>query len=751
MILRATFCAVVLLALCSRTTNTFAQTPKLKDKPPEPGEILEVDDLGQTKVAKYLGPLGSNGAFVKVEYPDGRERHIALRNARRPKNKATAEKRFAAAAASTPSKGAAPAPGTAPPATASSGTTAGTAAAGTTGSGPKKKRIWSDKSGKFKIEASFVEITGGKLRLKKDDGSEVAVALEKLSEADQEIAQLMAAMRSGSAASDDENPFESVTATPGNAPPGTQRPETQGDYASAKKLTLEAPATWSLKPDTEVTPLADFLDAPLVLPKRPSDAAFFEGVVSLLLNSARGELWAAVKDGSPGGKGEMRLEVVEVATGEEVAMHPGFKAATLDDFSPSGNLLCNINNDDFHKARERVDVWNTQGKQLSHVLSLRPYKASFGPWGAKVVKARFVDDAHLLTMNDQAVAVLWEIATAKPLWCAELGHNAAAFDLSPSRKQLALYKENVCYVLDARTGKGLAKLPTPATVTAPVQLAFSLDGKQLALLAGPQLVVWDLTSGKPVVNESYFHMSAGAGSSLAWGADHNSLVVDNQWLIDLGRRLVLCQYKGGNDAVRVSDGQHWSVRSEFQQPAAKIHTILHATLPAQEVITKAASLEEEQLLAIKPGTKVSVQLALPFDGPTNDRIRQALFEKFKANGWTPVESGGDAVLDAKVTQGKPYEVEYRLFTGGSQKVMVTPLGGSMELKLGGKVIWQANGGWGPPAFLSLQAGQSITEATQVKASPEFFSGTAIPQRIFAYPKGDAAFHATIESGGVKVE
>lgn len=46
-------------------------------------------------------------------------------------------------------------------------------------------RTWSDASGTFSTQATFVELAGGQVTLKRPDGGLVAVALEKLSDADQ--------------------------------------------------------------------------------------------------------------------------------------------------------------------------------------------------------------------------------------------------------------------------------------------------------------------------------------------------------------------------------------------------------------------------------------------------------------------------------------------------------------------------------------------------------------------------------------
>ena len=64
-------------------------------------------------------------------------------------------------------------------------------------------RTWSDASGKFKVEATYLAISDGKVTIRRTDGREIAVPLDKLCEADQNyVEQLQAASR------EPENPFE---------------------------------------------------------------------------------------------------------------------------------------------------------------------------------------------------------------------------------------------------------------------------------------------------------------------------------------------------------------------------------------------------------------------------------------------------------------------------------------------------------------------------------------------------------------
>ena len=56
-----------------------------------------------------------------------------------------------------------------------------------------KLRTWTDRSGKFSIEAEFVGVKDGKVRLRKDNGAERSIAIKKLSEADRKFVRRMQA------------------------------------------------------------------------------------------------------------------------------------------------------------------------------------------------------------------------------------------------------------------------------------------------------------------------------------------------------------------------------------------------------------------------------------------------------------------------------------------------------------------------------------------------------------------------------
>jgi hypothetical protein len=61
-------------------------------------------------------------------------------------------------------------------------------------------RTWTDKTGKFKIEAEFVEVAGDSVRLRKADGKVISVPRTKLSDGDERFVQQFEAKKSSSPA-----------------------------------------------------------------------------------------------------------------------------------------------------------------------------------------------------------------------------------------------------------------------------------------------------------------------------------------------------------------------------------------------------------------------------------------------------------------------------------------------------------------------------------------------------------------------
>src|SRR5688500_3863783 len=53
-------------------------------------------------------------------------------------------------------------------------------------SGAEEQRTWKDATGKFEVQATLVRVADGKAYLRRTDGREIAVPVEKLSQADRD-------------------------------------------------------------------------------------------------------------------------------------------------------------------------------------------------------------------------------------------------------------------------------------------------------------------------------------------------------------------------------------------------------------------------------------------------------------------------------------------------------------------------------------------------------------------------------------
>lgn len=72
----------------------------------------------------------------------------------------------------------------------------------------KEDQRWADSTGKHKIDATFIELSGDSVRLKKADGKEIEVPLERLSKKDQRRAEDLQVELEAADAAISDNPFE---------------------------------------------------------------------------------------------------------------------------------------------------------------------------------------------------------------------------------------------------------------------------------------------------------------------------------------------------------------------------------------------------------------------------------------------------------------------------------------------------------------------------------------------------------------
>ncbi len=300
-------------------------------------------------------------------------------------------------------------------------------------------------------------------------------------------------------------------------------------------------------------------------------------------------------------------------------------------FSPKGTRLASV----LHPDQERVDLWSAaDGK---HVLALRPYNEE-DKGKRKITAATFVDDEHLLTLNNEKKLVLWKLPECKAIY--EIPE-ATQPGLSPNQQYLAVSTGRGYLLLDSRTGDQVGSFNIEGVMHA---AAFHPDGTRFAAscqgLRGPSLVVWSMEDGsvltefpiQSVANQLHF-------------CDKNHLLMNDDTLVDAEHRMIVWKYRlaTGAHSPQSPDGRHWYVTPRGVSGAE----LVAATLPEPQVAQSLASRSLKPEYLLEPGGNLSVQINIPESGPGQENLRQRalknLIDKYQIHG-TSVGGGSALVL-----------------------------------------------------------------------------------------------------------
>jgi len=311
-------------------------------------------------------------------------------------------------------------------------------------------------------------------------------------------------------------------------------------------------------------------------------------------------------------------------------------------------------------------------------------------------------------------------------------------------------------VLDVASGKTLAVLP--GNVESGMVFAFHASGRRLASCSLNSLCVWDLEQ-KKLIEEIGFPKPLPC-DRLDW-IDHDHLFVGGSFLIDLSRKIVLWQYlhQPSGPITILPDGTLCYVASEERsgRGIGRQSGLFFITVPHPEAIRVVAGLSADQLLAVKPGIQVGLDIRVSFTKPEEQRqVAEALAAKLKANGISPAASGAPIVLEATEEAGKPetktYETRGFGQPGGrTQTVTVATKVLRLALKENGRVLWERTAKiGGAPEIVHFKEGQSLEGAiAEFQGSPaHFFLNVSLPRYVARHNEQGVFGRSMLTSEGV---
>jgi hypothetical protein len=397
--------------------------------------------------------------------------------------------------------------------------------------------------------------------------------------------------------------------------------------------------------------------------------------------------------------------------------------------SPSAARVLLVAAEGFHDAKARLDVWSMTGSKPAEQTTWWPFATTEDHWANEMAWAGWVDDEQLLAMNQQGTLVLWRLdgKTAKAIYQIDAEGNSVPA-LSPGRAHLALTTQRGVEVFRASDGELLARMSDVRPGSG--GLAFNADGTRLACVSGKSVYVWDATTGKL---QRDFDCADLRGGDVSW-LDNEHLLVGGTDIVDISRRLILWRYDGGYAASRSYGGWQWLVMT-----SGNVLGIVPAKLLHEEVLAAAKDLNPEEILALKPGVKVSLDIQL--GGEEQAKAVSALEAALEQNG-IAVAPDQPLQLSARIVTGDSQTKEYgRGFFNREdrEQVTVTEKRYEVELTVDGQSAWKQTSllqsGYAPHTIWLERdetAQQAIDRQNQQRSA--HFSFSASIPRYVVHPK-----------------
>jgi WD40 repeat protein len=584
---------------------------------------------------------------------------------------------------------------------------------------PPKPRKWKDASGKFEIEATFVSEANGLVTLKQTNGEEVEIELKQLSPADEAYVQTeLAAKKSPFKSRSTPSPFQSKSgdkSSPGSSEPakasGAAPTAEEISWVRASLLTAPSKTNWN----------AISIDAPERKAKSsqlPAKRDIFERFSGM----ATGDGFAILGYFQPESpqrpeSGTTRLVRVNLETGKVEGAIVADGVYALLDVSPSGEEILMRKEADHAFIGNELEVWKPSGKIVERVRAFVPFAAE--PHQKQVQTALLGQNGRVVVVGQGSKAGIFDLRTGDAIAAVTKGYAAC---LSPDRKYAAILSDDVL-IVDIARGEAVASLPTDRRNGSAI--AFSPDGKKLAVAFSNSLTAWDLKTGKVYRDEIVAGMSAGQTSTFTWTSPTQILVGTH--LIDLENHLPLWTYTGADKAVNYGGTTLVAADRPGQAGALVVGDLPHAAATA--ALKQALALPD--LFAVKPGTAVTVDVSGLPDAAEQQKAKAALEARLTASGLKPAP-GAPVVLKASLTSQAKDE-HYRIFGAGleTRTINVTRYTSKVELLINGQSAWHTIMGSGPSFHVAPKANETLEDAVRNSSKPNysFFASVSIPQYV----------------------
>lgn len=505
---------------------------------------------------------------------------------------------------------------------------------------PAAIRTWTDRTGKFKVDAQFGGVEGDNVVLIKAGGKRIQVPMAKLSDRDKGYVEAQGATAKS------ENPFGET----GDATETASIDTKKANVRDARTIRPQTFSKWSFTPsgNTELMRPATGRNVEVELSDIPDSDKFFEDVTGVYASNDGTKVATVRNIGSVHQEKAPFLQIVDVANQRAGKLIELPEVTRVLDVQPDQGLVMYCPAVFGHGENSLLTIARAEGASLTPVVAWEPYAHEDFEPRKDLYNARFLGQDRVMTINVHGQALtIWDFATAKALLNIPVGNaHALKIAISPDQSLLGVVMKEGIAIIDLAVVKHVATILTPGHDYRQIQ--FRADNARLAGISSYGVTVWDLTNGKEL--SEFYSVAMGHDPSLAWAGEF--LLAQNQYLYDVERRILLWEYQGDPSSAASAAYRNGRLYVIPYLNRERETLLVSAALPHRSAMEEAKRLPPpEKLLVVKPGDEVSLEVDIDPSVVFTDEAQKALTARIQEIGLDDKPAGNVVVLQPGSAQG----------------------------------------------------------------------------------------------------
>ncbi|MEL7496830.1 MAG: SHD1 domain-containing protein [Planctomycetota bacterium] len=593
-------------------------------------------------------------------------------------------------------------------------------------------RIWKSSAGTFEIEAALKLVkTTDDVVLLKPDLSEITVALDKLSKRDQQYVKKF------------KRNFDRAVAAGQIPAPWPKLPEIESfadtSFSSSKAF------------DTSKLELQPFGKLPSYLRE------FKHQGVGFRMTRPRQELVSAIAVGGPEqlvlvngregnffNKGVMFQSQLYWLSMKQKKVTASVAVANEDyalDYDPRTKYLLTFNEEEFARDNEEphhLTIWKLGFGETDIEPVIRWNISSRFPRFGDLKFGKIINENIVLTKGERHEYIGWDISKKEIAYTIR---TESFFDapvrLTGDRRYLIVPEDGRLSIFDATNGDFVMGTQVDARHVSGANV--NADGTKLAAVTEKDIFVWDLESRRPEPDRYSAPLIGSPFESTIDFIDDDKVLVDgfsNRVLFSLRLGVPLWTYKTENPFFDddplvnyVSNGIVFYTDQDFFR--SQNVAVGAVELPGPQVEELTANIQPEDLMIMKPGVAVSIELNNVDSAAT---VEGWLKEEIAENGWV-YDPNAEIVLKGEMGIGPSQSVQYSSSGAfGRDKDVTTvnfrPHYSSLKLMRGKQIIWQSGTQSGAPPVITGNDNQIQSRINSFqKPNVQFFKRVEIEAEL----------------------